>query len=86
MAEYIDREALLDAYDAAHEGEPGRARKLIEDAPAADVVHVVHGRWVPKMDGFWRKQILICSNCESRNALNYEFNYCPNCGARMEGE
>lgn len=38
--EYIEREALLAEYDRQHTGEPGRARKLIEDAPAADVVEV----------------------------------------------
>ena len=54
--------------------------------PTIDAVEVVHGRWIPKEDGFWRKQILICSNCEARNALNYEFNYCPNCGAKMDGD
>lgn len=84
--EYIKRQALLDAYDAAHKGPPGGARKLIAEVPAEDVVPVVHGRWIPKADGFWKKQILICSKCESRNGLNYEFNYCPNCGARMDGE
>ena len=41
MAEYIEREALLAAYDAAHEGAPGRARKLIAEAPVADVAPVV---------------------------------------------
>lgn len=39
--EYIEREALIAAYDAAIKGEPGRARKLIADAPAVDVVPVV---------------------------------------------
>lgn len=30
----ISRKWLLEQYDAQHEGPPGRARKLIEDAPA----------------------------------------------------
>lgn len=29
----IDADALLEAYDKAHKGPPGAARKLIEDAP-----------------------------------------------------
>ena len=29
----IDADELLKAYDEAHEGAPGKARKLIEDAP-----------------------------------------------------
>lgn len=40
MAEYIEREALLAEYDKAHKGLAGGARKLIADAPAADVVEV----------------------------------------------
>lgn len=36
--ELIDREALLAAYDAAHKGPPGGARKLIEEAPAVEAV------------------------------------------------
>ena len=38
MKKYINANALLAAYDAAHKGPPGAARKLIEDAPAANVV------------------------------------------------
>jgi predicted RNA-binding Zn-ribbon protein involved in translation (DUF1610 family) len=51
-----------------------------------DAVEVVHGRWVK--DGNW----LICLNCESeinvKNSLGIENhkNYCPNCGAKMDGE
>ena len=32
----ISRAALLAAYDAAHKGPPGGARKLIEEAPGGD--------------------------------------------------
>lgn len=31
-----DADALLAEYDRQHEGEPGKARKLIEDAPTID--------------------------------------------------
>ena len=41
MAEYIDREALIAEYDRVHIGQAGGARKLMVDAPAADVVEVV---------------------------------------------
>ena len=34
----IDADALLAEYDRQHEGEPGKARKLIEDAPTVDAV------------------------------------------------
>ena len=88
---YIERGALLAAYDKEHEGEAGRARKLIEDAPAADVVPVRHGRWErhwarPRVyaDLLWH-----CSVCGYKNAESYAdtyHHYCPNCGAKMDGE
>lgn len=33
-----DADALLAEYDRQHEGEPGKARKLIEDAPTVAAV------------------------------------------------
>ena len=41
MRDLISRKALLAEYDRVHIGEPGKARKLIEDAPAVDAVEVV---------------------------------------------
>lgn len=38
MARLIDADALLAEYDRQHEGEPGKARKLIEDAPTVAAV------------------------------------------------
>ena len=61
----------------------------IEDAPAADVAPVVHGRWEPCFDencrcrwGFGK-----CSNCGQEyyaHAIDH-YKYCPNYGAKMDG-
>lgn len=40
MAEYIEREALKNAYLAQHKGEPGGAYQPICEAPAADMEQV----------------------------------------------
>ena len=40
-SDLISRDALLAEYDRVHVGEPGRARKLIAEAPAVDAVEVV---------------------------------------------
>ena len=40
MARLIDADDLLAEYDRQHEGEPGKARKLIEDAPTVAAVPV----------------------------------------------
>jgi hypothetical protein len=39
--EYIERNALIAEYDRIHIGPAGGARKLMVDAPAADVVEAV---------------------------------------------
>ena len=47
----IDANALIAEYDRVHIGEPGKARKLIADAPTVDAVPVVRCRecmhWKP---------------------------------------
>lgn len=40
MPEYVDREALKNAYLARHRGEPGGAYQLICEAPTVDVEQV----------------------------------------------
>lgn len=55
---------------------------LFDDLPTADVQPVVHAEWVclePEI-GFYS-----CSKC-GHNILRATCNYCPNCGARMDGE
>ena len=41
MARYIDADVLIAEYDRVHIGPAGGARKLMVDAPTADVVEVV---------------------------------------------
>lgn len=48
MSDLIDRQALLDEYDKAHFGPPGKARRLIEDAPAASRWHRLEDELPPK--------------------------------------
>ena len=52
----------------------------------ADVVPVVHGRWREADDG----DGVVCSVCGEDFCNIYlevdRFKYCPNCGARMDGE
>lgn len=87
MNEYISRRQLLARYDAEHEGAPGRARELIKQTPAADVAPVEHGHWndinpaVLKPGISW---VCRCSLCGCPQ--DYKHNYCPNCGARMDGK
>ena len=64
------------------------ATELVDDIPAADVATVRHGRW-EKQSGLYS-----CSECGKTcpydvqaDVIEYwACNYCPNCGAKMDGE
>ena len=54
-----------------------------------DAVEVVHGRWIEKQEAIpWCEDdaevYTVCSVCESYSPG--ESNYCPNCGAKMDGD
>ena len=68
---------------------------VIDNAPAADVVPVRHGWWISLTEcanegvycsickkKIWQSDYARCSK-KSRNKLRS--NYCPNCGAKMDG-
>ena len=77
MSDLISRSALLAEYDRQHEGEPGRARKLIADAPAVDAVPVVrckdcavpHNKWTgcPNLNGLVPPPNHFCSFGERKD-------------------
>ena len=54
--------------------------KEVNPVRPADVVPVVHARWVFGGDG-----CVICSECNEEESNNNHRNYCPNCGAKMDG-
>ena len=63
---------------------------LLKNAPAADVVEVVHGKWVHSRyeECSERFELVKCSQC-GHEAYAMAFyvrggNYRPNCGAKME--
>ena len=53
----------------------------IRKMPSADVAPVVHGRWIVT-------DVITCSECQhfTRSEFAGRWNYCPNCGARMDKE
>lgn len=52
---------------------------------------VVHGRWIARYDGPYMRRRCYCSKCGEHSGIggipkNQEKPYCPNCGAKMDGE
>ena len=101
MDEYIKREAAIayireqseECQKAFEElgGESGiyadAYNDLAEDfysIPAADVAPVVHGRWVTHYrSGTTVAERYVSTCCDMGN--NRKSDYCPNCGAKMDG-
>ena len=98
--EYIEREALKSKLKNMEATSPNKAYqnamedmiyyfipKIIDEFPAVDVVSVVHGWWEHNSDFPDR---FICCGCGAMfDMWKHEqrlFNYCPNCGARMDGD
>ena len=93
MAEYINKSDLLDELcrdncERKYDGTCHNCRmtETIADFPAADVEPAVRGEWIDSPDG----TTTICSYCKADwNVFDnntYRFNYCPNCGAKMDLE
>lgn len=96
MSRYIDANDLIDFIDVGHLRHPSElcfseidVVNLLLHAPTADVAPVVHGRWLT-----WEEQFpgempkkksrlgVFCSACH--NHADNMFDYCPNCGCRMD--
>ena len=56
----------------------------LKQEPTVDAVEVVHGRWILTHgeDGLYY-DCSICGHCAGRGRKS---NYCPNCGAKMDGD
>ena len=87
---------VMDKYDG-YDPDDGKiiqglmeADELINTALTIEAAPVVHGRWEvhdhpyikPRQDGW------ICTSCSfvTEDIANGDTNYCPNCGARMDGD
>ena len=89
--EYIEREALVERLKK----EECDCEWLwtIVDSPAADVAPVKHGHWKkskgyerPTENGFVHDDRYVCDCCGWGCCCEtkLDFNFCPNCGAKMD--
>lgn len=102
MTKYIDADNLINELSAAcmpiYEkgitgilGDNSSIADIINEQPTADVQEVKRGHWIPERgpDEGNRIQCYHCSVCDDDFHYIGAFiatKYCPNCGARMDGE
>ena len=57
-------------------------QQAVDEQPTIEAEPVRHGRWI-YING---REYLgpRCSSCQK--GYDYKYNYCPNCGSRMDGE
>ena len=91
MAEYVNLDDMLEQFDK-------RASKLVNDRrvsvesmreficnrPRANVKEIIYANWVPTKYPFMN-ECEDCSSCGYRTVWGHRYNYCPNCGAKMDG-
>lgn len=92
MDDYIRRKTVLDAAELVISRDTSGKNAVvnamiawseyIKGLPSEDVQPVRHGRWTDDtgIEGAWN----YCSVCGEQAIDLYD--YCPNCGARMDGE
>ena len=89
MAEYIDREAAIDAVKQIIGDQDHECKAMMDfycalrNIPAADVAPVVHGKlkYVEK-----KIRYCYCAICSVCGRCVEAWNFCSNCGAKMEME
>lgn len=91
MDEYISKQTFKEKYLCCG-WLPEMSEEEFDAFPAADVVEVRHGRWIPeacesvsKRNRLIEYRVYSCSICGRSNG-RVKKKYCPNCGARMDKE
>ena len=77
-----------DTYDDGYLDATQRIEEWLE-INTVDAVEVVHGRWVEKPNPWGQdgSHSYDCSICGERTCVvGHKLRYCPNCGAKMDGE
>ena len=82
----IDADALLRDIEHYHVSD-GKMQHWIEIQSTVDAVPVVHGRWISDEGDV----LFHCSECETQISTSWDYDdlqwdYCPNCGAKMDGK
>lgn len=94
MSRYIDADALLkELHKAKEENEKARMvlidydfETLIKDAPTVYIEPVRQGNNMSEYPSIFKCSECGCSDNDTYTCDTKEYNYCPNCGAKMDKE
>lgn len=88
MAKYFSEHILLDMRDKDmnYVYDLTDLEEYLAGIPTADVQEVRHGKWVRKEPEGAIFADYECSVCSSYPTGSIRSHYCPNCGAKMDGE
>ena len=101
MTEYIDKGIAINIIEMTdHTGYSiecvtditDLAVKAIKEMPTADVVEVVHGKWIPNESdrhhhcSVCMEDALCKEDWQFLDCVEILSGYCPHCGAKMDGK
>ena len=85
LKQHIDKLPALP--DGNFAGNHSALKALINMQPTVDAVPVVHGRWIYHVDDlFPADNTQECDQCHEEQPLTCDDNFCPHCGAKMDGK
>lgn len=91
MNKYINRQTAIDLVKKRYRVDNDLLEVIvfeIENSEQEDVQPVRHGHWINHISEIFPADSTVeCSVChEHESVLLSHDNYCPNCGAKMDGE
>lgn len=95
MGRLIDEQTaydvLTDYYHHTTDTQHAALMEALERVESVDAEPVVHGRWVRvySRPGVFKYLGWTCDQCGQRTGNEYApqwYKFCPNCGARMDGD
>ena len=97
MSRSIDADKMIDGYSTTFPYDlsycdDGDLMEWLNAQPTADVAEFRHGHWITEKEALEIDRYdlaftcSVCGHCDWDCTESEGFNYCPNCGSKMDGE
>ena len=82
----MDLISRQEAIDSLAEWNDAAITNRLNNLPSVDAIPVRNGRWIYHIDDlFPAESTKECDQCHEEQPLTCDDNYCPHCGAKMDG-